>query len=101
MDNKNAKNTTSNDSLKNCHINCPRTEPIAFRTPTSFERFSERAVLKFIKFMHASNKTKQPIIENNQTDSILPPAFPVLSQSANRCQRLMGFKNALSSISAT
>src|SRR5260221_2145028 len=65
---RNANTTTKNDSLKNCPTNCLRIEPIAFRIPTSFARFSDLAVLKFMKLMHANNKTNTPIDPMNQTN---------------------------------
>src|SRR3989337_2713414 len=59
---KKAKPTTKNDSEKNWLINWPLMDPMVFLIPTSFARFSERAVLKFIKFIHASSKIKLPMI---------------------------------------
>ena len=62
-----AIHATTKDSLKNCLINCPRTEPIDLRIPTSFALFSEWAVLRFIKLIQASSNTKEAIIPNNHT----------------------------------
>src|SRR3989337_2663526 len=63
------------DSLKNWVTNCFRTEPIAFRIPTSLARFSERAVLKFMKLIQASINTKAPMVAKSQTLSIRPPVL--------------------------
>src|SRR5260221_6172935 len=63
---KNAMITTNNDSPKNCLINWLRTEPTAFLMPTSLALFSERAVLRFIKLIQASNNTKIPMMPNSQ-----------------------------------
>src|SRR3954466_9809103 len=65
-ENKNEINATKTDSLKNCFINWLRTEPTVLRIPTSFARFSLRAVDRFMKLIHASISTNTPIIENNQ-----------------------------------
>src|SRR4051812_32893567 len=70
IQNTNAKSDTSTDSDKNCPINWRRNDPTVFLIPTSFARFSLLAVLRFIKFMEASNKTNAPIIQNNQTNCI-------------------------------
>src|SRR5437762_13944524 len=66
-DNAKEKTTVNNDSLKNCRMICFQSEPIVFRIPTSFARFSLRAVLRFMKLIQASNKTNTPIIPNIQT----------------------------------
>ena len=67
-----AQATTNSDSLKNWLISCERTDPTALRIPTSLARFSERAVLKFIKLMQANNSTKTPMMVNSQTYWIRP-----------------------------
>src|SRR4030095_11770160 len=86
----NANTTTKKDSLKNCRTNCAFIDPIALRIPTSFSLFSERGVLKFIKLIQASNKTKMPTIPNNQTNVIRPSAgFPFLN-SEYKCHVLIG-----------
>src|SRR3954466_12000733 len=54
--------TTKKDSLKNWYTSCLRTEPIVLRIPTSFARFSDRAVLRFMKLMQASSNMNTPII---------------------------------------
>ena len=81
--------TSKEDSTMNCQINCLRSDPTAFRIPTSFARFSERAVLRFIKLMHASNKTKTAIIPNSQTNCIPPPVFIPFLNSAYKCHLLI------------
>src|SRR5882757_8349567 len=60
--------------------------------PTSLARFSDRAVLRFIKLMHARSKTKTPIIPNSQTNSIRPPMFFPFLNSEYRCHLLMGWR---------
>ena len=89
----NEKNTVSNDSLKNCITSCFLNDPIAFRIPTSFALFSERAVLRFIKLIQASNKTKTPMIPNIQTYWMAPPVFTPFLNSEYKCQRLIGCRN--------
>ena len=44
MANRSAKPESSSDSAKNCRISCGRVAPITLRTPTSLERFCDRAV---------------------------------------------------------
>src|SRR5258706_4751286 len=94
-DKEKAKRTVSNDSLKNWKINCLRNEPIVLRMPTSFARFSLRAVLRFIKLIHASNKTNTPIIPNIHTYCIAPPTFTPFLNSAYKCQWLIGSRKSV------
>src|SRR5580765_8488665 len=60
--------TTRNDSAKNCAMSCLRPDPRVLRTPTSLALFSERAVLRFMKLIQASNSTNTPIDPMNQTN---------------------------------
>lgn len=50
----NAINATSMDSLKNWPMSCGLREPMAFRMPTSFARFSLLAVLRFMKLIQGA-----------------------------------------------
>src|ERR1700742_2493782 len=84
---------TRTDSLRNWPISCPRTEPIALRMPTSFARFSERAVLRFIKLIQASNNTNTPIAPKSHRYFIWPPTLKPSLNSEYRCQRSMGKRN--------
>ena len=69
-------------------------EPIDFRMPTSFARFSERAVLKFMKLMQANNNTNTPMMPNNHTNSMRPPTFlPSLKEEYKR-HFAIGCKNS-------
>src|SRR4030095_3145778 len=61
QDSINEKTTTKNDSPKNWYTSCLRIDPIVLRIPTSLALFSDRAVLRFTKFMQARSKTKIPI----------------------------------------
>ncbi len=81
METINAKMVTRSDSLKNWRISWPRTEPIAFRMPTSLARFSDRAVDKFIKLMQARISTKMPMMAYSRTNLILPPTLIPPSKS--------------------
>src|SRR5258708_8748379 len=63
-----------------------------FRMPTSFARFSERAVLRFIKLIHASIKTNKPMIAKSQTNSIRPPIFIPFLNSEYKCHLLIGWR---------
>ena len=69
-----AKNVVIIASSMNCWKIAFLMAPETFLTPTSFARFKERAVARFIKFMHAINRIKAAIIENNLTYSIRPPS---------------------------
>ena len=44
-------------------MRCERNEPATFLMPTSFARFAERAVERFMKFTQAINKIKTAITE--------------------------------------
>ena len=79
-----AKKAMSRDSLKNCPMSCFRLEPMALRTPTSLARFSERAVLKFIKLMQAITKMNRPKMPNSRTYLMNPPVFFPFSNSPNK-----------------
>ena len=59
-------------SNKNCITRSFLCEPIAFLTPTSFAHFSERAVVRLIKLIHAINNTSKPIMVNMRTYSRKP-----------------------------
>ena len=85
-----ARKTTKNDSLKNCCTNCPFIEPKDLRMPTSLARFSERAVLKFIKLIHASSNTKIPTIPKSQTNVMRPPCGSPFLKSEYKCQFFIG-----------
>ena len=50
-------------SAMNCRTNSIRDEPIVFFTPISFIRFSARAVVRFIKLIHATSNIKKPNVE--------------------------------------
>src|SRR5688572_12698364 len=63
----NARRTTKNDSLKNWPINWDLIDPIDLRMPTSFALFSERAVLRFMKLIHAKINTITPTTPNSHT----------------------------------
>ena len=49
----------SNDSPRNCFTNDCFCAPRTLRTPTSAERFEERAVDRFIKLIHAISKVNK------------------------------------------
>src|SRR5690348_918788 len=68
----NEMTTTRYDSAKNCAMSCLRPDPRVLRTPTSLALFSERAVLRFMKLIQASNNTNTPIEPMNQTSWIGP-----------------------------
>ena len=74
-------------------MSCPRFEPIDFLIPTSVARFSDRAVLKLIKLIHASNKINVPIIPNSHTFSIRPPTCLPFSKSSLKYQSSIGNRN--------
>src|SRR6187455_274238 len=74
-------------------MSCDRIEPTDLRMPTSLARFSERAVLRFMKLMHASSNTSTPMIPNNQTNSIRPPVFLPSLNSEYKCHLLIGCRN--------
>src|SRR5688500_4153526 len=63
------------------------------RIPTSFARFSERAVLRFMKLMHASSNTNTPVMPIIQTSSTRPPTFLPSSKSEYRCHLLIGCRD--------
>src|SRR5262245_10093148 len=84
------RKTTRNDSVRNSQISCVLAEPIDLRMPTSRARFSDCAVLKFMKFMHASSNTKIPIVANSQTNCTLPRTSLPFSHSEYKCLRLIG-----------
>jgi len=65
---------------------------MALRTPTSLARFSERAVLKFMKLIQAKSNTKMPTMPNSQTYSINPPVFTPSFQLDFKCQSAIGCK---------
>src|SRR5215469_11245313 len=93
-DNANANATVNIDSAKNCCINCLRSEPTVLRIPTSFARFSLRAVLKFMKLMQASNNTNTPIMPNIHTYWIAPPTFTPFLNSEYKCHLFIGIKKS-------
>src|SRR6478735_9461708 len=86
----NDRKTTKNDSLKNCCINWLFKEPTDFRMPTSLARFSERAVLKFIKLMQANSSTKIPTIPKSHTNVMRPPSGRPFLNSEYKCQSFIG-----------
>src|ERR1700753_3083025 len=90
--NENAKATvdTNNDSLKNWLMSCFRNEPNVLRIPTSLARFSERAVLRFMKLIQASSNTNVPMMPNIHTNSIFPPTITPFLNSEYRCHLLIG-----------
>ena len=55
------------DSVKNCE-QISSNEPNTFLTPTSFARFDERAVARFIKFTQAMNNMNKAIAEKIYTN---------------------------------
>jgi hypothetical protein len=71
----NARNASKILSPINCVISSLFFAPATLRIPTSFARFSLRAVLKFMKLIQAINKIKAAIIANSFTNSILPPTY--------------------------
>ncbi len=60
-------------------------DPMAFLMPTSLARFSERAVVRFMKLMQASSNTKQPMMPNNHTYVMRPPTFLPFLKSSYKC----------------
>ena len=77
MANTRAIDVSKKASDKNCSTRSFLCEPIAFLTPTSFALFSERAVVRLIKLIHAINNTSKPIIVNMRTYSRKPAvSFP-------------------------
>src|SRR5690349_5782093 len=68
---------TNTDSTRNCRIKDFLCDPIAFLIPTSLALFSDLAVVRLIKLMHAISSTNTPIIVNICTYSIKPAeSFP-------------------------
>ncbi len=59
----------------NCLINTPRTAPTTFLTPISFARFTDRAVVRFMKLMQAISKINTAIMLNKCTYSMRPPSI--------------------------
>jgi hypothetical protein len=55
------------DSVRNCWIRVLFSVPSTFRMPTSFARFAERAVDKFMKLIQAINKIKIAATEKMYT----------------------------------
>ena len=92
MENINDTKATSKLSLKNWRISWVRNEPTALRMPTSFARFSLRAVLRFIKFMHASSRTNMPMMENSHTNCIAPPMGLPSLKSLYKCHLSIGYR---------
>src|SRR5262249_25830271 len=89
----NDSNATTIDSPRNCPINCTRIDPTDLRIPTSFARFSDLAVDKFIKLIHASNRTNNHMTPNIHTYTMTPPKFFTLKKKLYKCQRLIGCNN--------
>src|SRR5947209_5906853 len=58
--------------------------------PTSLARFSDLAVLRFMKFIPASINTKMPIMPNSHTYFMLPYVFTPFLNSAYKCHLLIG-----------
>jgi hypothetical protein len=58
--------------------------------PTSRARFSDLAVLRFIKLIQASSTTKTPIIPKSHTYWMSPPDRIPFSQEDRRCQSFIG-----------
>src|SRR5688572_13960578 len=87
----NESKATNNDSPKNCWISWLLIEPIDFLIPTSRARVAERAVLKFMKLIHARSRTNPPRSPNDQTIFIclLVTGFPS-SNSEFKCHSAMG-----------
>ncbi len=48
----------------NCCIKTPRTAPTTLRTPISLARFTDRAVVKFIKLIQAMSRIKTATMLN-------------------------------------
>src|SRR5882757_3434863 len=92
IENINDTKATSTLSLKNWRMSWLRNEPTALRMPTSFARFSLRAVLRFIKLMHASSSTNAPIIENNHTNCMAPLVGLPSLNSLYKCHLSIGYK---------
>ena len=69
------KKVSSNASPINCPINADRMAPTTFRIPTSFARFAERAVARFIKLIQAISKIKMATMVKRRTYSIRPPSI--------------------------
>src|SRR5690606_7917497 len=82
--------TIKRDSPKNCLTNCSLLEPTDFLTPTSLALFSDLAVDKFMKLIHANKRTNAPIIPNNHTYSIRPPVCTPFSKLERRYQSFIG-----------
>src|SRR5690606_36443756 len=90
--NRNAMQAVKTDSLRNCAIRNCFGEPTVLRMPTSFARFSDRAVLRFMKFMQATNSTNKPMTLNSRTYPMEPPPLPGyrIIPLLFKCQSLMG-----------
>ena len=58
------KNKKKTASPRNCLIRYSFVAPTTFLKPISLERFEERAVERFIKFIHAVTIIKKPIARN-------------------------------------
>ncbi|MNL61100.1 hypothetical protein D3C87_1849780 [compost metagenome] len=54
----------NSDSAINWLVNAPLAAPIAFRTPTSRARSSERAVVRFTKLIQAMSRMKAAMMVN-------------------------------------
>src|SRR6185295_1408559 len=62
--------------------------------PTSRARFSDRAVLRFMKLIQAIRSTKEPTMPNIHTYCIRPPLCLPSWNSDFRCHSDMGWRNS-------
>ena len=82
---QNEINATITDSFRNCFITCLLSAPTDFLMPTSFARFSLRAVERFMKLIHATSRINMPMTPNIHTKRMRPDtAFP-FTNSSYRC----------------
>ena len=65
-------------------MRCKRNEPATFLMPTSFARFAERAVERFMKFTQAINKINKAITEKMYTYVTFPLAS--ISYDLSECK---------------
>src|SRR5215472_11561987 len=63
--NANESTLYCNDSVRNCLTRLIRCEPTTFLNPTSFARFADFAVERFMKLIHAITRIKMAIAPNN------------------------------------
>ncbi len=67
IDNTTEAIAINKDSKMNCSANCLRRAPSDLRTPISFARSVDRAVVRFMKFTHAIMSVRNPAVARMYT----------------------------------